>query len=100
MLSPIVPHITHTLWHALGHRQAVIECSWPEVDAAALVQESIQMVVQVNGKVRGKICVAADARQADIEAAVSGEENVQKHIADKPVRKIIIVPGKLVNVVI
>jgi leucyl-tRNA synthetase len=100
MLSPIVPHVTHALWHALGHEQAIIECHWPEVDAAALVQESMQLVVQVNGKVRGRISVAADAQQADIEAAASGDENVRKHIADRPVRKIIIVPGKLVNVVI
>jgi leucyl-tRNA synthetase len=100
MLSPIVPHITHTLWDALGHEQAIIECRWPEVDAAALVQESMQLVVQVNGKVRGRISVAADAGKADIEAAASSDENVRKHIADKPVRKIIIVPGKLVNVVI
>jgi leucyl-tRNA synthetase len=69
MLSPIVPHITHTLWHALGHEQAVIECSWPDVDEAALVQESIDLVVQVNGKVRGRISVAADAGKEDIEAA-------------------------------
>jgi len=100
MLSPIVPHITHTLWQALGHEQAIIESSWPAVDAAALVQESMQLVVQVNGKVRGRISVAADAGKEDIEAAASGDDNVRKHIADKPVRKIIIVPGKLVNVVI
>ena len=60
----------------------------------------MQLVVQVNGKVRGKISVAADAQKEEIEAAASVEENVLKHIADKPVRKIIIVPGKLVNVVI
>ena len=100
MLSPIVPHITHTLWAALGHEQAVIDCRWPVVDESALVQESMQLVVQVNGKVRGKISVAVDAQKEEIEAAVSVEENVLKHIADKPVRKIIIVPGKLVNVVI
>ena len=100
MLSPIVPHITHTLWAALGHEQAVIDCRWPLVDESALVQESMQLVVQVNGKVRGKISVATDAQKEEIEAAVSVEENVLKHIADKPVRKIIIVPGKLVNVVI
>jgi leucyl-tRNA synthetase len=100
MLSPIVPHITHALWIALGHEQAIIECSWPAVDASALVQDSIDLVVQVNGKVRGRISVAADAGKEAIEAAASGEENVLKHIADKPVRKIIIVPGKLVNVVI
>ena len=100
MLSPIVPHITHTLWAALGHEQAVIDCRWPLVDESALVQESMQLVVQVNGKVRGKISVAVDAQKEEIEAAVSVEENVLRHIADKPVRKIIIVPGKLVNVVI
>jgi leucyl-tRNA synthetase len=100
MLSPIVPHVTHALWYALGHEQAVIECSWPVVDEAALVQESIELVVQVNGKVRGRISVAADAGKEDIEAAASSEENVIRYIADKPVRKIIIVPGKLVNVVI
>jgi leucyl-tRNA synthetase len=100
MLSPIVPHITHTLWAALGHQQAVIDCRWPDVDQSALVQESIQLMVQVNGKVRGKISVAVDAQKEEIEAAASIEENVVRHIADKPVRKIIIVPGKLVNVVI
>jgi leucyl-tRNA synthetase len=100
MLSPIVPHITHTLWAALGHEQAIIECCWPQVDQAALVQDSVQLVVQVNGKVRGKINVAAAAGKEDIEAAATGDENVQKHIADKPLRKIIIVPGKLVNIVI
>jgi leucyl-tRNA synthetase len=100
MLAPIVPHITHTLWAALGHQQAVVDCRWPVVDESALLQESMQLVVQVNGKVRGKISVAVDAQKEEIEAAASGEENVLKHIADKPVRKIIIVPGKLVNMVI
>jgi leucyl-tRNA synthetase len=100
MLSPIVPHITHTLWAALGHQQAVIDSSWPAVDEAALVQASIALVVQVNGKVRGRINVAADAAQDVIEAAVMNEDNVQKFIADKTVRKIIVVPGKLVNVVV
>ena len=100
MLSPIVPHITHTLWQALGHEQAIIDSSWPAVEAAALVQESIEFVVQVNGKVRGRISVAADAGKEDIEAAALSDENVRKHIGDKPVRKIIVVPGKLVNVVI
>ncbi|MGB5179344.1 MAG: leucine--tRNA ligase [Gammaproteobacteria bacterium] len=100
MLSPIVPHITHALWYALGHQRAVVDCEWPAVDEAALVQASIELVVQVNGKVRGRINVAPDASQDVIKAVVMDEENVQKHIADKPVRKIIVVPGKLVNVVI
>jgi leucyl-tRNA synthetase len=100
MLSPIVPHITHALWAALGHQQAVVDCAWPSVDESALVQASIALVVQVNGKVRGKINVAPDAPRDVIEAAVMDEDNVQKFIADKPVRKIIVVPGKLVNVVV
>ncbi len=100
MLSPIVPHIAHELWHQLGHEQAVVDCAWPLVDEAALVQASIALVVQVNGKVRGRINVVPDASRQTIEAAVLDEENVQKHIADKTVRKIIVVPGKLVNVVV
>jgi leucyl-tRNA synthetase len=100
MLSPIVPHITHELWQQLGHEQAVVDCAWPLVDEAALVQASIALVVQVNGKVRGRINVSPDASREIIEAAVMDEENVQKHIADKTVRKIIVVPGKLVNVVV
>jgi leucyl-tRNA synthetase len=100
MLSPIVPHITHELWYQLGHEQAVVDCAWPLVDEAALVQASIELVVQVNGKVRGRINVAPDASREIIEAALMDEENVQKHIADKTLRKIIVVPGKLVNVVV
>jgi leucyl-tRNA synthetase len=100
MLSPIVPHITHTLWAALGHQQAIVDSAWPSVDENALVQVSVVLVVQVNGKVRGKINVAADAPREVIEAAVMDEDNVQKFIADKTVRKIIVVPGKLVNVVV
>jgi leucyl-tRNA synthetase len=100
MLSPIVPHISHALWHALGHAEAVVDCAWPVVDAGALVQDTITLIVQVNGKLRGKVSVAADASRDAIEAAVLGEENVSRHIADKPLKKVIVVPGKLVNVVV
>ncbi len=99
MLSPIVPHITHTLWHALGHQGAVVYCAWPVCDESALVQEQITLVVQVNGKVRGKINVAANSARSDIEALVLSEPNVRKHVQDRPVKKFIVVPGKLVNVV-
>ena len=100
MLSPIVPHICHALWHALGGQGAVVDCVWPAVDESALVQDSVTLVVQVRGKVRGKVDVAADASQDIIEAAVMADENVARHVGDSPVKKIIIVPGKLVNVVI
>ena len=99
MLSPIVPHITHTLWHALGHAEAVVECRWPECDQDALVQEELTLVVQVNGKVRGKVSVPKDAERGAIESRVLEEANVRKHLQGKPVKKIIVVPGKLVNVV-
>jgi leucyl-tRNA synthetase len=100
MLSPIVPHITHTLWTALGHTDAVLDCAWPVVDQSALVQESITLVVQVNGKVRGRVDVPADAAREVIEAAVMAEDNVQKHMDGKSPRKVIVVPGKLVNIVV
>jgi leucyl-tRNA synthetase len=100
MLSPVVPHISHALWHALGHAEAVVDCAWPVVDADALVQDTVTLIVQVNGKLRGKVCVAADAQRDAIEAAVLSEENVCRHIGEQPVKKVIVVPGKLVNVVV
>jgi leucyl-tRNA synthetase len=100
MLAPIVPHITHTLWHALGHAGAVVDCPWPAVDQSALVQESITLVVQVNGKVRGRVDVPAGAAREAIESAVMAEENVQRHMDGKTAKKVIVVPGKLVNIVV
>ncbi|MGB5261813.1 MAG: leucine--tRNA ligase [Gammaproteobacteria bacterium] len=100
MLAPIVPHISHTLWHALGHAGAVIDCAWPVVDQSALVQDSVTLVIQVNGKVRGRVDVAVDAAREAIEAAVMADENVQRHMDGKLPRKLIVVPGKLVNIVI
>jgi len=100
MLSPVVPHISHALWQALGHTEAVVDRAWPVVDADALVQDTVTLIVQVNGKLRGKVSVAADAQRDAIEAAVLGEENVCRHIGGQPVKKFIVVPGKLVNVVI
>jgi leucyl-tRNA synthetase len=100
MLSPVVPHISHALWQALGHTEAVVDCAWPEVDADALVQDSVTLIVQVNGKLRGKISVAADAdKQTIIEQALA-DPNAQRFIGDKEVRKTIVVPARLVNIVV
>jgi leucyl-tRNA synthetase len=99
-LSPIIPHATHALWQALGHKTALIDESWMPVDAEALVTATIAMVVQVNGKLRGHISVAVDADQATVRAAALADPNVQKFIGAAPVRKVIIVPGKLVNIVV
>jgi leucyl-tRNA synthetase len=100
MLSPIIPHICHRLWQDLGHDSVIIDHPWPAVDTTALVQDSIEMVIQVNGKLRGKMQVAADADRASCEAAARGNEQLQRFIGDAPIRKVIVVPGKLVNFVV
>ncbi|HBS26781.1 MAG TPA: leucine--tRNA ligase, partial [Gammaproteobacteria bacterium] len=100
MLSPIVPHITHVLWNLLGHETVAIDNAWPQVDSAALVQDTVELVVQVNGKLRGKIEVANDLPKDEIEKAALTDENVQRFVADKTVRKVIVVPGRLVNIVV
>ena len=102
LLSPVVPHIAHALWHKIGvgEVQAVIDAPWPTPDAAALVKDVIEMGVQVNGKLRGRIAVPATASDAQIRDLAHADEGVQKHTAGKAVKKVIIVPGKLVNIVV
>jgi leucyl-tRNA synthetase len=100
VLSPITPHITHQLWRDLGYGEDILAAAWPEPDAAALVEAEVELVVQVGGKKRGDLRVPRDADKAAIEAAVLAHPEVQKFMAGQPARKIIIVPGRLVNVVI
>ncbi|MDT8388734.1 MAG: leucine--tRNA ligase [Thiogranum sp.] len=100
MLSPIVPHICQELWQALGHAGSVVDCAWPQFDEAALVRDSIELVVQVNGKMRGKIQVATGVDDAAIRNAALTEPNVLRFIDSQQVRKVIIVPGRLVNLVV
>ena len=99
LLAPIVPHISHELWQQLGHSDAVIDAPWPEVDESALVRDSIEMVVQVNGKVRAKMDVPADADAEAIKALAKSQENVQRFLDGLTIRKEIVVPKKLVNIV-
>jgi leucyl-tRNA synthetase len=99
-LSPIIPHVTHALWFALGHQTALIDEPWMPVDAAALQSATLGIVVQVNGKLRGRITVAVDADESAVRAAALADPNVQKFVGTATVRKVIIVPGKLVNVVV
>jgi leucyl-tRNA synthetase len=99
LLAPIAPHLTHYLWRELGYGEDILQADWPEPDTAALAQESIQYVVQVNGKVRARIHVAADASQAAIETQARANDNVRRFIGDASVRKVIVVPNKLVNIV-
>ncbi|MEN8168783.1 MAG: leucine--tRNA ligase [Pseudomonadota bacterium] len=99
LLSPIAPHISQKLWQELEFGDDILTAPWPEVDEAALVKDSIELVVQVNGKVRGKVSVPASADNAAIEEAALADEKVQSFIDGKTIRKIIVVPGRLVNVV-
>ena len=99
LLAPIAPHICHSLWQALGHSDAIIDARWPSVDESALVQDSLQLVIQVNGKLRGHIEVAADASRELIEATARENENVLRFTEGLTIRKVIVVPGKLVNIV-
>jgi leucyl-tRNA synthetase len=99
-LSPIIPHVTHALWRGLGHRTALIDEPWLGVDPAALESATVQMVVQVNGKLRAHITVAVNADEAAVRAAALADPNVRKFIGTSSVRKVIIVPGKLVNIVV
>jgi leucyl-tRNA synthetase len=98
-LSPIIPHVTHTLWRELGHESGLIDERWPQADPAALAQDEIEIVVQVNGKVRGHVRIPVDATQDGAQRAALADEHVQKFVAGKPIRKVIYVPRKLLNIV-
>ncbi len=99
LLSPIVPHIAHALWRDLGYGDDVLNAAWPVPDEAALARSLVTLVVQVNGKLRGQIDVPVDAERGVIERAAQAEPNVRRFIEGKPMRKIVVVPGKLVNLV-
>lgn len=99
LLAPITPHIAHELWEALGHQDAVITAAWPTVDETALTKSSQTIVVQVNGKVRAKLELPVDMAKDAVEQAAREDDNVLKFIDGKTIRKVIVVPGKLVNIV-
>lgn len=99
LLAPITPHISHELWQQLGHAGSVIDAAWPSVDEQALVQDTITLVVQVNGKLRGQVEMPAAASREEVEAAARSNENVLRFIDGLTIRKVIVVPGKLVNIV-
>jgi len=100
MLAPIVPHAAHVLWRALGHESAVIDERWPAADEAAMERDAIDLVVQVNGKLRGHISVSKWADRETIESEALDNPNVRRFVEGKAIRKLIVVPGKLVNVVV
>lgn len=99
MLTPIVPHFAHEVWQSIGDGNDIEDTLWPVVDSSALVEDEKLIIVQVNGKVRAKITVSADADQDTVQALAMADENVSKFTDDKTIRKVIYVPGKLLNIV-
>lgn len=100
MISPIAPHLAEELWQGLGNKESILEAKWPQYDPKLLVDESITMIIQVNGKVRSKIEVASDIAEDKLKEIVFADEKLKPWIQDKPVKKFILVPKRLVNIVI
>ncbi len=100
LLAPITPHIAYTLWEELGYGKDILTSGWPQPDKDALAQDEIELMLQVNGKLRGQICVAATATRESIEAAALANEAVRKYLEGRPPKKVVVVPGRLVNIVI
>jgi leucyl-tRNA synthetase len=100
LLSPIAPHVSHQLWRDLGYGKDIVDTSWPEHDPAALVEDEIELIVQVNGKKRGTVRVPRDADRDAIEAIVLANPSVEKFVGGQPIKKVVVVPGRLVNVVV
>ncbi len=100
LLAPFVPHFAEELWSCLGHAEGIERAGWPAWDTAALVEDVMVIVVQVNGKVRGKLTIDADADEETVKQAALADENVARFIAGKTVNKVVVVPGRLVSVVV
>ena len=99
-MYPITPHIAHELWRELGYAGEIIDAPWPAVDAAALKQDEIELVLQINGKLRGHVRAPSAASKSEVEKLAAAHEAVARHSEGRAVKKIIVVPGKLVNVVV
>lgn len=100
ILSPIAPHLAEELWSKLGHTETITYEAWPTFDESKLVENEIEIVVQVNGKLKTKLVIPADATREQMEELARADEIVEQAIADKQIRKVIAVPGKLVNIVV
>ncbi|HEM47475.1 MAG TPA: hypothetical protein ENO23_10580 [Alphaproteobacteria bacterium] len=99
LLSPMAPHLAEELWRRLGHEDTLAYEPWPTPDESLLVEDEITIVLQVNGKKRGELQVAKDAPREDVEALALASERVQELLAGRPAKKVVVVPGRLVNVV-
>jgi leucyl-tRNA synthetase len=100
LLSPVAPHLAEEMWELLGHAMSIYREAWPIVDESAAAEEMVTVVVQVNGRLRDRLTVPVETTEAEIERLALGSERIAAEIAGRSVRKVIIVPGKLVNVVV
>jgi leucyl-tRNA synthetase len=100
LLAPLAPHVCEELWEALGHTTSIFAAQWPSFDPGLILEDTIEIAVQVNGKVRGRIAVARDAAEADVLAAALADATVKAHIDGKQIRRRVVVPGRLVNLVL
>ena len=100
LLSPFAPHMTEELWSGLGHTQSIFLSTWPLFDAQKIVDEDVTVAVQVNGRVRGEITIARDLAEDEVKEMALGNENVKQHLEGKMIRKVIVVPGKIVSIVV
>ncbi|MDG2422667.1 MAG: leucine--tRNA ligase [Phycisphaerales bacterium] len=99
VLAPMAPYIAEELWHRLGHESSIALASWPEVDESMLIDQTLEMPVQIKGKVRSKITIASDADESTIQAAALADERIAELLKDATVRKVIVVPGRIVNII-
>jgi leucyl-tRNA synthetase len=99
-LSPFAPHLGEELWQRLGHERSLAYEPWPNFDEELCRDEVVEIAVQVNGKVRGRITIAPDAAEEDVRRAVEAEPNVMHHTAGRPIKKFLYVPGKIVNLLL
>ena len=100
LIAPVTPHIAEALWQSLGHAGSVFDAGWPAVDESALVRQTVTLVVQVNGKVRGRLALPPDSPREQVEHLAMAEENVRRFVEGQSVRRVIVVPNKLVNIVV
>ncbi len=99
LLSPVAPHIAEELWSRLGHTETISYEKWPAYDESKLVEDEVEVAIQVMGKVRSKVMVARDISKDELEKIALEDQNIQEWIEGKTVRKVVVVPGKLVNIV-
>lgn len=100
LLSPIAPHITHQLWRDLGYGKDILDADWPKVNLKVMRCQDVEMVIQVNGKLRSKITLPSNSEEKEVQTRALADKNIQRHVEGKPIKKVVVVPNKLVNIVV